>query len=59
MQFLAAELIALILLVAVDDTLHERPPAATWATSLQVIGATAIAMAAVAVGQAAASVDLF
>ena len=40
-------LIALILLVAADDVVHHRGPAATWSTSLQVILAPAGAVALV------------
>jgi hypothetical protein len=57
-QFLAFELIAFILLFAVDDAFHDRPPAATWTMSFRVIAAAIVAMAAVALGQAAAGADL-
>lgn len=59
MQFLAFELIALILLFAVDDTLHDRPPAVTWGMSLRLLATTMAAMAAVTVGQLAAGADVF
>jgi hypothetical protein len=43
---LAAELIALIVLFAADDTAQGRGPAATWSKSFLVIGAAAGAIAA-------------
>jgi hypothetical protein len=42
---LAAELVALILLLAADDVVHDRGPAATWTTSARVILAAAVAVA--------------
>jgi hypothetical protein len=44
-QLLALELVALILLFAADDVVHERGPTATWAMSARVIVAAAAAIA--------------
>ena len=41
---LALELVALIVLFAVDDAVNDRGPVATWSTSLQVIFAAAVAV---------------
>ncbi len=46
MTLLAAELIALIVFFAADDTVHGRAPAVTWSKSMQVVGAAAGTIAA-------------
>ena len=47
MYLLAAELVLLVALFAVDDVVHQRGPTATWSTSFRVIGAAALAVALV------------
>lgn len=53
MTLLAVELVALILIVAADDATRGRPPAATWSTSLRVVGATVAAVMAASLIEAA------
>jgi lysylphosphatidylglycerol synthetase-like protein (DUF2156 family) len=55
---LALELVALIVLFAVDDGVRRRPPTATWATSIRVIAAAAVAVAAVTWVQALTHGDI-
>ena len=59
MGLLAVELVALVLLFAADDVVHGRAPAATWALSARVVGASVLAVALVSWLQTAARGDIF
>ena len=58
MGLFVLELIALVVLFAVDDAVNHRGPVATWSTSFQVVTATAIAVTLVTALQVFARGDL-